>query len=116
MKVLVGKSWKEGVLDETLHSETVRIQVQSWFRHRSVTGVFFERTASVSGIVGYLRKVGPRDVIRKVVSRLSERNRNFRFLCTGVGKLSLRDISPHSTKVILFLLLPRYTHKQCLGW
>ena len=87
MKVLVGKSWKEGVLDETLHSETVRIQVQSWFRHRSVTGVFFERTASVSGIVGYLRKVGPRDVIRKVVSRLSERNRNFRFLCTGVGKV-----------------------------
>ena len=87
MKVLVGSTWKQGVLDETLYCSTVRIEVQSWFRHRTVTGVFFERSASVRGVVGYVRKVGVRDVVRKVVSRLSERNRNSRCLSTGIGKV-----------------------------
>lgn len=87
MKVLVGKAWKHEVLDETLLCSTVRIEVRSWFRHRTVTGVFFERSPSVRGVIGYVRKVGVRDVIRKVVSRLYERNRNSRFLSTGIGKV-----------------------------
>ena len=109
MKVLVGKSWKQGVLDETLHCSTVRIEVRSWFRHRAVTGVFYERRASVHGLIGYFKKVGPRDVIRKVVSRLSERNRNSRFLSTGIGKVvSAGEESTFSQGDIVSFVAPNH--------
>ncbi len=87
MKVLTAKGWQDGVLDETIHACTVRVQVRAWFRHRKVSGVYFERSASIGGLIGYYKKVGMRDVFRKIVSRLSERNRNSRFISTGIGTI-----------------------------
>ncbi len=87
MKVLIGGEWVDGYLDEALFGTRVRIEVMTWRRHQRLDDVYWPRSASVRNVASYVRKVGPREVVRKIRSRLAERARNDRYFVSGCGRV-----------------------------
>lgn len=85
MKVLLADEWVDGYLDEALASGQARIQVNTWTRHQAVEGLYWVRAASALNVATYVKKVGVKEVARKVKSRAAERGRNHRWLGSGTG-------------------------------
>jgi len=63
----------------------VRVLVADWVTVCSVEGQYIRRGCDVRMVLAYLRRVGAKAVIRKVLSRLAERTRNRKVAGVGVG-------------------------------
>jgi len=85
MKALVGDKWVDGFLDYHRESGNHRIRVLAYLTLGSVEDLYFVRTMNVRLVWNYLREIGFSYVIRKIASRHSERFRNDKFLCVGIG-------------------------------
>ena len=79
--------WKAGYLDYSLIEGAVRIKVHSWRKVIPVTGQYFERSLNWRMPLDYVREVGLRTVVSKIVSRLSERGRNRKYVSVGMGSV-----------------------------
>lgn len=86
MQVFSGQ-WKAGFLDYPLVDGTIRIKVHSWRNVMPVTGQYFERPLNWRMPLDYIREVGFRTVVSKIVSRLSERGRNRKYVSIGIGSV-----------------------------
>lgn len=87
MKLFINGVWQTNYLDEALRPNHVRIKVHTWSRHQTLDSVYIVRKASVSSLIGYIAKVGAKEVVRKIRSRYAERNRNVRWFCSGRGEV-----------------------------
>jgi predicted dehydrogenase len=84
MKIL-GTSWLDGYLDETVQPGHVRIRVQKWRTLAPVVGLYFIRERDVRMVLDYVREVGLMTTVRKVLSRSRENLRNQKFVSCGLG-------------------------------
>jgi predicted dehydrogenase len=85
-------AWTEDYLDETPQEGQVRVSVHRQIALVPVDDEFFVRRADPAMLASYLRSLGPRRVVRKVVSRRREAARNDTWLSVGLGTLA--DGSP----------------------
>ena len=83
--VLERGAWVTGFLDATPIDGTVRITVHRQVALAPADDQYFVRPPWISMPASYLRMLGPRRVVRKVVSRRSEATRNDSWLTVGVG-------------------------------
>ena len=90
MHVLVGENWARDLLDPTPPDGHRRVQVIAQVALSPVDDQYFVRGARLSMLISYVRSLGPRRVLRKVVSRRAESRRNDAWLSVGVGRLDGR--------------------------
>ena len=83
-------AWTEHYLDESPQEGQVRVSVHRQIALVPVDDEFFVRRADPAMLVSYLRSLGPRRVVRKVVSRRREAARNDTWLSVGLGTLDER--------------------------
>jgi predicted dehydrogenase len=78
-------AWASGYLDATPGPDHLRVTVLRQVAVVPADQQYFVRRANVAMVVNYLRMLGPRRVLRKVVSRRSESVRNDAWLSVGLG-------------------------------
>jgi predicted dehydrogenase len=86
--VLVGDAWVAGYLDPVADEGWRRVEVVRQVAVAPVSDQYFERAPRISMLVSYVRALGVRRVVRKVVSRRAEQQRNDAWLSIGVGRLA----------------------------
>lgn len=87
MKIYVGKKWREGFLDYYCGEEEYRIKVIALKNLEKLEGVYFIRQKNIKLVINYLKKIGPKAVFTKIISRLRETYRNEKFVSYGVGTI-----------------------------
>ena len=85
MKILVRDAWEGGFLDEYCPPGARRITVCRWIVVRELDDLFVASPYDLRRLIDYGRELGPVEVARKVVSRLTERNRNDKVAACGLG-------------------------------
>lgn len=86
MHVHLGGDWVVGHLDATPGPDDVRLDVVRQVALAPVDDQYFERRADAALLLSYLRNLGPRRVLRKVVSRRAEAGRNDAWLSVGLAR------------------------------
>ncbi|MCC7087362.1 MAG: Gfo/Idh/MocA family oxidoreductase [Pirellulales bacterium] len=88
MRVLTAGGWKNGFLAYHLHEQQVRIAVRLWLRVHPINDAFvaYDR-ADWRKAIDYVRNIGLAGTWRKIRSRLSERERNRKYVAIGWGEL-----------------------------
>ncbi len=113
MKALVDGKWMDGFLDYHRRPGDCRFRVLACLTLAKVNALNFVRPNSARLLWNYLREIGFRDVIRKIVSRRNERHRNEKFLSVGFG--SILDSGGHSGlsrgQLVLFIAP---AHPRCV--
>jgi len=122
MKALIDGQWRDGFLDYYRRPGDCRIRVMGCLTLAKIEGLYFVRAPKARLLWNYLREIGFRDVIRKIVSRHNERLRNQKFLSVGFG--SILEPGEYSTfdhgQLVLFIAaaypmcVDRITLPQCL--
>jgi predicted dehydrogenase len=89
VRILVDDLWEDRFLDYWCGPGEVRLQVRVWWNVAELNDLYFEYPPrkSLRKLWDYGREVGPVDLARKVVSRLSETERNRKFVAIGIGEL-----------------------------
>lgn len=87
MKILSNDKWSDGYLDYHRRDEDYRIRPLAWRVIDRITDMYFVRPRSAWLVYNYLREVGGREVLRKILSRSSERARNEKFISCGFGEV-----------------------------
>lgn len=105
MKAFVGGQWTDGFLDYYRHAGDCRVRVVGCLTLAKVEDLYFIRLKSSLLLWNYLREIGFRDVLRKIISRRDERFRNEKFLSVGFG--SILESGDHSSlgrgRLVLFI-------------
>ena len=92
MRILVGDSWSEEYLDPAPTEVRPRLEVHRQVALVPVTDKYFVRDPNASMLFAYLKALGPRRVLRKVLSRRSEARRNDAWVSVGVGTVDGSDV------------------------
>lgn len=87
MRVFSGGEWRDGFLDEHRPHGSYRIQPLIWVNLEELKDLYFVRPRSIRLVWNYLREIGVREVLRKIISRSNERHRNQKFVSCGVGRI-----------------------------
>jgi hypothetical protein len=95
MQAYDGKQWVRLPAEPWLRPGTVTVRVTGSVAVAPVEDQFFVRERNVRWLLGYLRRIGVRETVRKVRSRHSERLRNDRWLVVGTGAV----VSSRTTEV-----------------
>ncbi len=110
---ILGEKWSGGYLDFHRGPRECRIKVQLWERVGPVTDMYFVLTQDWRVLLNYLREVGLRQVIRKVISRRREKLRNDKHLSCGIGQVIECDHgSPFQKGCLVAFLAP--SHPRCI--
>jgi predicted dehydrogenase len=88
MIVLVGNKWRRNYLSYFRSPEQLRIRVHAMVNVERICDVYFRPPLSASLLLAYWREVGTVQVLRKVRSRMSERERNEKYISCGIGVIS----------------------------
>lgn len=110
---VLGKNWSDKYLDYYLNSGEVRIDVKIWLNLEKIEDQYFIRSRDWRLLVNYLRQIGPRFVLNKILSRVRESERNIKYLSVGFGVI--RDVEAKDKfdidDTVVFLA---YNHPKCL--
>ncbi len=87
MRILSAGRWQDGYLDYYRAPDEYRIQVLAIKNLEELKDLYVLRPKSVRLVMNYLRHIGPRAVLRKISSRLSEERRNQKYISAGVGQV-----------------------------
>lgn len=87
MQILVGDRWTDGFADLARSATQVRIEVLALHNLERLAGLYPVRPRDLRMVWSYAKEIGPRDTLRKVVSRTSERFRNMKYLSCGFGRV-----------------------------
>lgn len=85
MWILIGERWRAGFLDPWKAPGERRLQVRQWVIVQRLEDLYLPQPYDVRRVIDYAREVGPVEVARKVLSRLSETWRNDKVAACGVG-------------------------------
>jgi predicted dehydrogenase len=111
MRVL-GKKWQDGYLDYYRHPGEVRLNVRVWAVLSFSGDQYFVRSKDWRIVWGYLRKIGLRPLLKKISSRLSEKERNNKYLSVGIGVINQASAPPPvSGQQVAFIA---YNHPLCV--
>lgn len=113
MKALIDGEWREGFLDYSRRPGDCRVRVMACLTLAKIEELYFVRVPNTRLLWNYLREIGFRDVIRKIVSRHNERLRNQKFLSVGFGSIvepGEPSILDHG-QLVLFIAT---THPMCV--
>ena len=102
-------NWERGYLDYAIGKNDFRIKTHIWCVLSEIKGQYFVRKKSSSALLNYLKEVGFRTLLRKVISRLKEKKRNQKYLSCGVGQLLGLD---SECKKNVFFIAPN--HPECV--
>ena len=112
MNILVNGVWKEGYLDQALLDQTIRIKTLAWFNICKLDELYFVPKKSWRLIFNYIREIGVKSVIHKVISRIQESARNEKYLSFGMGIVIETKSSLFQIKdTVIFSAL---CHPQCM--
>lgn len=115
MKILVGEDWADGFLDPWCGPRDVRITVKCWQNVEQLDDLYFEREPSFRTLIDYGREVGPVEVARKVLSRLSEGARNQKYAAIGLGEvIDGAGFEPGETVAFFAPCVPRCVERVVL--
>lgn len=84
---ILGKEWREGYLDYHMSDRDVRIAVKAWLPLETLRDVYFLQPNSIRRVFNYVREVGFRVVLKKIMSRRAEWLRNIRVIAVGGGEV-----------------------------
>ncbi len=87
MRVLVEEGWRDAALDYFRDAHDYRLRVLFWRNVALIEGLYFVRPRNWRMLGHYLREIGPKEVVRKVRSRLGERHRNEKLVSCGLGRV-----------------------------
>lgn len=85
MRVLIDDGWRGGFLDYWCGPGEHRIEVRRWVIVEQLRDLFIEQSYDLRRLIDYGREIGPVEVARKVMSRLSESHRNEKVAAAGLG-------------------------------
>lgn len=85
MWILIGDRWRAGFLDPWKAPGERRLDVRQWVVVCELEDLYLRQPYDVRRVIDYAREVGPVEVARKVLSRLSETWRNDKVAACGVG-------------------------------
>jgi predicted dehydrogenase len=88
MKILTDNQWQEGLLDYYRHPSQYRIKILAIQNLKKLDQLYFVRAYRLNSVWNYLKEVGIRQVLRKVISRRKEKWRNIKYLSCGIGKIT----------------------------
>lgn len=91
MKVLINNQWIDGFLDYCPQPGEDIIQVLAWRNLEKSSELYFVRPKSFRLLWNYLREIGPKEVLRKIISRSQEKFRNEKFISCGIGRIVHQD-------------------------
>jgi hypothetical protein len=98
MHVLIDGRWTDGFLDYHRGPAEYLLESAVWKNLERLQGLYFERPKSLWTIWNYLWDIGPRQTIRKVLSRSRERYRNLTWTrCSAIR----RPLIGQNTRTIL---------------
>jgi predicted dehydrogenase len=110
---VLGKNWSDKYLDYHMNSGEVRIDVKIWFNLEKIEDQYFIRSPDWRLLINYLRQIGPKFVLNKILSRIRESERNIKYLSVGFGIIC--DAEAKDTfnidETVVFLA---YNHPLCL--
>lgn len=110
---VLGRRWRDGYLDYHRPPGELRIQVRAWFVLQSLTDVFVDQPRNWRRLYHYVREFGPREVYRKVRSRLAETLRDRKYLCAGWGEVLEADAdAPLAAGQVVAFIAP--CHPECV--
>lgn len=87
MKVFVGNQWRDGFLDYHRPDCDYRIAVRECANLEALGDLYLRPKRSLRLIWNYLREIGFRSVLRKIISRWQETFRNEKWLSVGFGEV-----------------------------
>lgn len=99
MHVLVNGSWQSGFLDQMPTEGESLVTVHRQVALVPVHGQFFVRERNSAMLMSYVASLGPRRVLRKVMSRRREAVRNYAWLSVGLGSV----VGDPSSRVVVFV-------------
>jgi predicted dehydrogenase len=104
MFVLIRRRFTDGFLDYQRGPSDYLVESVVWKNLERLQGLYYERPKSLWMIWNYLWDIGPRQTIRKILSRNEERYRNEKYVACGLGYLREGpDGSPlHNGTLIVF--------------
>lgn len=109
MKILVENKWTDGFLDFCPQSNEYTIKVLAWKNLTRSRDLYFVRPKSLRLLWNYLKEIGPREVLKKVVSRSEEKFRNEKFISCGIGRIiKLNDTPTFSQNQLVGFLAPNF--------
>lgn len=85
MRVFTSGKWQDGFLDYHRGSDEYRIAVKEWQDLKRIHGLYFVRPKSLRLVLSYVKEVGLRLTVRKILSRLGEGYRNEKYAARGLG-------------------------------
>jgi predicted dehydrogenase len=87
VRALLGEHWTDGLADYHRPPGHYRIQVDALLNLEQLDGFSTVRERDARMVWNYLREIGPRATLRKVISRSQERFRNDKYVSCGTGRV-----------------------------
>lgn len=87
MRILLRGSWRDGFLDYYRAPDEIRLEASAWRVLTPIEGAYFVRPRSLRMVWNYVWALGPRVVMRKILSRMREEGRNEKWLSAGYGRV-----------------------------
>jgi len=115
MRVFDGRKWKDGFLDYHVGPNDMALEVKVWIALEPVTDQFVEWKVSgstLSRVFTYIRAIGLKHSLIKIISRFKERNRNRKFLSLGIGQRVDGNNAKRDDELYLFLAV---NHPECVN-
>ena len=113
MNALASGQWLDGFLDYHRRPGDCRFRVLACLTLAKVDALYFVRPKNARLVWNYLREIGFRDVLRKIVSRRDEQLRNEKFLSVGFGLILDSGECSNLTKGQLVLFIAP-AHPMCV--
>jgi hypothetical protein len=85
MQILVDGQFEDGFLDYNREPHDCLIDVAVWKNLELLDGLYVVRQVSPWIVWNYVWDIGPRQTLRKVLSRNQERHRNEKYVACGIG-------------------------------
>ena len=79
------------------------IYVEGWLKYYPVEKQYIQYDKSPLIILNYIKRVGIKSVYKKIISRLSEKNRNKKFYGVGYGRVYNNQNKTFSSEYFLFI-------------
>jgi len=104
VKVFQNSRWENTILDYYLSENSVRIKILAWRNLEKLEGFYFIPPKNLRYVHNYIREIGLKKVVLKIISRISETGRNDKFISCGYGKIiETQSVKFHAGDEVLFI-------------
>lgn len=91
VRMLLGGIWMDGFLDPHRCRGELHVQVRAMLKVERNGSLYFVRKPNVRMLWNYVRDIGIKATIRRIISRSSEKHRNEKYFTIGIGRVVEAD-------------------------